>query len=78
VPDRHLTLQRAQALLVEDLAHEAEVALGDDVAAAVGARDPRGLLPAVLERVEREEHEPRGLARIGRRWGPDAAHAAHG
>ena len=56
--DRHLAGERAQLVLVEDLADEAEVALGHDVAASRAHGDPRGLLAAVLERVEREVGEP--------------------
>ena len=56
VADRHVALQRAQLLLVEDLVDEALVAHRHDVA-ALGGRDARGLLPAVLERVQREVRE---------------------
>jgi hypothetical protein len=53
VPDRHLPLQRAQLLLVEDLVDQALVAHGHDVTALRGG-DPGRLLPAVLKGVERE------------------------
>ena len=56
VADRHVALQRAQLLLVEDLVDEALVAHRHDVA-ALGGRDARGLLPAVLEGVQREVRE---------------------
>ena len=57
VPDRHLAGERAQLLLVEDLDDEAEVAQGHDVPVLAGG-DPRGLLAAVLQRVEGEVREP--------------------
>jgi len=56
VADRHLALQGAQLLLVEDLIDQAEVAQGHDVPVLDG-RDPRGLLATVLERVQSEERE---------------------
>ena len=56
VAERHLARQRAQLLLVEDLADEAEVAQGHDVA-VLGGGDARRLLPAVLKRVQREVRE---------------------
>jgi hypothetical protein len=56
VPDRHLAAQGAQPLLVEHLRDEPLVAHGHDVA-VLRRRDARGLLPAVLERVEREVGE---------------------
>ena len=59
--DRHVPLQRAQLLLVEHLVDEPLVAHGHDVA-ALGGGDARRLLPAVLERVEREVGQPRDLA----------------
>ena len=62
--DRHLALQRAQLLLVEDLVDEPLVAHRHDVA-ALGRGDARRLLAAVLERVEREVGEPRDLAPRG-------------
>ena len=61
VADRELAGERAQVVLAEDLADEAEVAARDDVPAAVGGGDARRLLAAVLERVEREVGEPRDL-----------------
>src|SRR5690606_7069245 len=60
VADRHVADEPAQARLAEDLGDEAEVAQRRDVAALAG-RDARGLLPAVLERVEREVGEPRDV-----------------
>ena len=56
VADRHLALQRAQLLLVEHLVDEALVAHRHDVA-ALRRGDAGGLLPAVLEGVEREVRE---------------------
>ena len=50
-------LQRAQLLLVEDLVDEALVAHGHDAAVLRGG-DAGRLLPAVLERVEREVRQP--------------------
>ena len=51
----------AQGGLVEDGAHQAEVALHGHVA-AVAHRDPRALLAAVLQGVERVEGEARHVA----------------
>ena len=62
--DRHLALQRAQALLVEDLVDEPLVAHRHDVA-ALGGGDAGGLLAAVLERVEREVGEARDVVPRG-------------
>ena len=59
--DRELAGERAQVVLAEGLADEAQLAPRDDVPAAVRRRDPRGLLPAVLQRVEPVEGEPRGI-----------------
>ena len=66
VADRHVALQRAQLLLVEHLVDEALVAHGHDVA-ALGGGDARRLLPAVLERVEREVGEAGDVVRRARR-----------
>ena len=71
VADRHVALQRAQLLLVEDLVDEALVAHRHDVA-ALRRGDAGRLLPAVLERVEREVREARDLA-TGRDYAEDAA-----
>ena len=49
--DRELAGERAQVVLAEDLADEAELAARDDVPAAVGRGDASRLLAAVLERV---------------------------
>ena len=49
--------ERAELLLVEDLVDEPELAQGHDVPADVGRGDAGGLLPAVLQRVEREVGE---------------------
>ena len=72
VADRELAAERGDVVLVEDLADEAEVAAGDDRAADVGRGDARGLLPAVLERVQREKGQPGHLV-IGRVDPEDAA-----
>ena len=71
VPDRHVTRQGEELLLVEDLAHQAQVAQGHDVAVA-RAGDARGLLAAVLERVEREVGQPRNVV-LGRVYPEDPA-----
>ena len=57
VADRHVAVERAQLLLVEDLGDEPGVAQGRDVP-ALAAGDAGRLLAAVLERVEREVGEP--------------------
>ena len=61
VADGEAAAQRAQVVLLEDLRDEAEGALGDDVAAVVRRGDAGRLLPAVLERVEREVGEARDV-----------------
>ena len=71
VGDRHIPLQRAQLLLVEHLVDEALIAHRHDVA-ALGGRDARGLLPAVLERVEREVREAGDIV-SGSEYAEDAA-----
>ena len=71
VRDGHVPLQRAQLLLVEDLVDEALVAHRHDVA-ALGRRDARGLLSAVLKGVESEVREASDVVP----WGIDAEHAA--
>ena len=71
VADRHRAGERLELALVEDLRHEAEVAHGHDVAALAGG-DAGGLLPAVLEREEREVGEP-GDFRLGCEHAEDAA-----
>ncbi len=58
MPDRQLAGERAQVVLVEDLADEPELTARDDLTAAVGGRDPGRLLATVLQRVEREVGEP--------------------
>jgi len=72
VPDGHLAAQRPQLLLVEDLVDEAELAQGHDVASDVRGGDSRGLLPAMLQRVQREVGKP-GDVMAG---GIDPEHAA--
>ena len=61
VADRELAGERAQVVLGEHLADEPELAARDDVPAAVGRGDARGLLAAVLERVQREVRQTRHL-----------------
>ena len=51
--DGHVALERAQLVLVEDLGDQAAVAQGHDRLVPRHG-DAGGLLPAVLERVERE------------------------
>ena len=72
VPDRDLARQRLELLLVEDLGDEAHVA-NDGEPAAVGDRDPRGLLAAVLEREQAEVGEARDVPLI-RADAEDATH----
>src|SRR5437899_4500274 len=76
VADRRAAAEQAEVGLAEDLTDEAHTAHQSQVA-AVGRRDPRGFLAAVLERIEREENEPRGFRRIRGRRIPDADDAAH-
>ena len=57
MPDRHRPREGTELRLVEHLRHEPELARGHDLA-AVDGRDPGRLLPAVLERVQREVREP--------------------
>ncbi len=59
--DRHLALERAQLLLVEDLRHEPEIPDGHDLV-RLGCRDPRRLLAPVLKGVEGEVGEPGDVA----------------
>ena len=61
VADGQVAAQRAQVVLLEDLRDEAERALRDDGAAAVGRGDARRLLAAVLERVQGEVREARDV-----------------
>ncbi len=65
--DRGTTAEGLQVGLREDLTDQAHPA-NDAKVAPVRGRDARGLLPAVLQRVQREEHEPRGLARVRGGW----------
>ncbi len=62
--DRHVAGERLELSLVEDLADQAEVAQGHDVPVA-GARDPGGLLAAVLEGEEGEVGQARNVV-LGR------------
>ena len=59
--DRQLAGERTQVVLGEHLVDEPELAPRDDVPAAVGRGDARGLLPAVLEGVQREVRQTRDL-----------------
>ena len=72
VADRDLAGQRGELLLVEHLRDEPHLAERRD-AAAVGDRDARGLLTAVLEREEAEVREPGDVPLVR----PDAEDAAH-
>ena len=65
VADRHRARERPELGLVEDLGHEAELTCGDDLPAVDGG-DARGLLPAVLQCVQREVRETGdvGLRRV--------------
>ena len=71
--DRDFAAQAMELLLVEHLRHEAEVAHRRQ-APLLGDGDPRGLLPAVLQREQPEVREPRDVA-VGGVNAEDAAHA---
>jgi hypothetical protein len=73
VPDRDLALEAAEVLLVEHLGDETHVAQHRQPA-AVGDRDPRGLLATMLECEETEEGHARDVP-LGR---SDAENPAHG
>src|SRR4029079_18994676 len=72
VPDRGLAGERLQLLLVEHLCDEPHVAQRRQPP-ALGDRDAGRLLPAWLQREEREVRESRHLA-LGRADAEDAAH----
>jgi len=72
VPDRDVTVEAAQLLLVEDLGDEAHVAQ-DGQAALVRDRDPGRFLSPVLEREEPEVGHPCHVA-LGGANAEDAAH----
>ena len=72
VPDRRAPREGLQLALVEDLRDEPHVAHGEH-APAVADGDARALLPAVLQRVEREVGEAGDVA-AGRVDAEDAAH----
>jgi len=72
VADRDLAGECLQLLLVEDLRDETHVAQHGQPA-AVGDRDPCGLLATVLKREEPEVREPSHVA-LGRADTEDAAH----
>lgn len=55
--DRHLALERAQRVLIEDLRNETLVPDGKDVPAPRRGRDARRLLSPMLEREQREIRE---------------------
>ena len=74
--DRRAATEHAKVRLAEDLADQAHAA-DDPHIAAVRRRDAGRLLTAVLQRVEREERETRGLGLIGPLRVPDADDAAH-
>jgi hypothetical protein len=71
VADRHVAFKRPQLLLVEDLADEAGIAQGRDMPALAGG-DARGLLAAVLKRVEGEIGQAGDIV-SGRVYAEDAA-----
>jgi len=72
VPDSDLAVEAVELLLVEHLRDEAEVAEPGE-AAVLGDRDPRRLLPAVLQREEAEVRQPRDV--VARRvHAEDSAH----
>ena len=56
VPDGDVAGECAQGGVVEDLRHEPHVLVDEDLL-PVGGRDPRGFLPAVLQRVQPEVGE---------------------
>ena len=72
VPDRDLTRERLELLLVEDLRDEPHVAEHGQ-ATRLGDGDAGRLLAAMLQREEREVRQPRHIA-VGR---ADTEHAAH-
>ena len=72
MPDRELARKAVQLVLGEHLGDEAELAEHRQPA-RLGHGDPRGLLAAVLQRVQAEVGEPRDVT-LGR---PDAEDAAH-
>src|SRR5207249_4259841 len=74
--DRRAAPQDPEVGLAEHLADEAH-APDDPHVAAIGRGDPRGLLTPMLQRVECEEGEARGLGRIGPLAVPNADDAAH-
>ena len=70
--DRQFAAERAQIVLLEHLANQPQRALGDDVPVAIRCGDSRGLLAAVLKRVQSEVRQP-GDVVIGRIDAEDAA-----
>ena len=71
MPDGDVALHRGQRLLVEDLADQPEI-LEHQHLRPVGDRDARGLLAAMLQRVEAEVGQFGDLLS----GGPDAEYAA--
>ena len=61
VADRHVAGERAQLVLVEHLATRPSSRMRHDVPPPRRGRDPRRLLPAVLEREQREVREASDL-----------------
>ena len=72
MPDRNLAREAGEALLVEDLADETEVAESGQTA-PLRDRDPGRLLSAVLEREEAEVRDARHVA-VASADAEDAAH----
>ena len=70
VPDGTMTRQPPQAFRTEDVRHPPHVLLGVE-RRAVGRRDARGLLPAMLQGVETEVRDVRGFRMV-----PDAEEPA--
>jgi hypothetical protein len=73
VPNRNLTVQAVQLLLVEDLRHEPEVAQRREPA-VLRHGDACRLLTPVLQREETEVRQTRNVA-VGSVDAEDAAHA---
>jgi len=74
VADRELPLQAREAPFVEHLGDEPEIAERSEPP-VLADRDPRRLLPAVLQRVQPEVGQPRNIA-LRRADSEDAAHLA--
>ena len=61
VADGQVTREGTEVVLLEDLVDQAQRALRDDVATAVGCGDARRLLAAMLQGVEREVGQARDV-----------------